>query len=114
MAGQDLRPDFAVFVDAFGVPAIVTRPAPDDTPIATEGIWVAPLPTDLPFGTATQRESPKRVLALPRAAVPTIPRKTHIVAAEILGGTEVRWRVDGFEGQEVDHIRCIVVPDPEP
>jgi hypothetical protein len=109
MAGLDLRPAFSSMLAAFGLPAVVTRPVPDNDPITTSGIWVAPIPEDLPVGLTLQRQDPLKVFALPLADVPTMPRGTVIVAAETLGGTDVRWLVDGESRREFDHVRVIVV-----
>lgn len=96
---QTLRLDASFSV--LGVPATVTRPAPDDTPIATTGIWQSPLEEDAPFGTDLNRREPRRVLALRRDSVPTLPRGTRVLAPEKPGGANKAWSVDGLE-QRVD------------
>jgi len=110
MAGADLRPDFSTARAAFGVPATVTRPAPDDTPIDTEVIWLPPPPTDVPFGLELQRQEPKRILSIPLADVPTVPTGTLIACPEVLAGAVQQWTVDGFDRYEFDAVRVIVVP----
>ena len=45
-----------------GVPATVTRPAPDDTAIATRVIWVTPLTEEVGFD--LQRAEPRRIASL--------------------------------------------------
>lgn len=93
-----------------GVAATVTRPAPDNAPIETTGIWqVAPLEEQQPFGTDFRRVEPRRVMVLSRADVPTIPRGTVIVAPETLDGVDKTWKVDGLDRTEGDHWRAIVV-----
>ena len=111
MAGLDLRPDFSSAQTAFGVPATVTRPEPDDTPIETTVIWVPPIPTDFPPGFDAQRQEPQRILALPLVDVPTAPRGTLIEAPDVLNGEAQRWLVDGFDRYEFDAMRVVVVPD---
>lgn len=98
---------------AHGVAATVTRPAPDNAPIATRGIWVtSPLEEPRAFGTDYARREPRRVFALAKSAVPTLPRGTVIVAAETLGGATKTWRVDGFDPQEVqEQWRAILKPE---
>lgn len=99
-------------LSAHGVAATVTRPTPDDTPISTRGIWLRPADDPQPYGTDLRRRDPRRVIALPRADVPTLPRGTLVEAAEITGGAALTWRVDGFDQvAEVDHWRAIVVRD---
>lgn len=105
----DLRPAFGLMVDAFGLPVVVTRPAPDDTPIETNGIWVAPVTDSVPFGTDFQRRDVRRVIAISRADVPALPHGSKLVAAEQLGDTPRTWKVDGVERLEPDHIRVVVV-----
>jgi len=83
---------------AHGVSATVTRPAPDDTPVSTTGIWYTqPLDETRPFGTDFQRRD-----------LSTLPRGTTIVAPETIGGTDKTWVVDGLERVEADTWRAIV------
>ena len=75
--------------DAHGVPATVTRPFPDVTPIVTRGIWMTPglsrpFTEAFPRDFALQRREPERVMALQRSAVPTVPKGTRIDASEQL------------------------------
>lgn len=121
MAASDLRVSMAPMVDAFGLPIVVTRPAPDDEPIATVGLWISssdqdkrgaqPLDEVRPIGSDFQRREPRKVLAVPRDAVLTkFPRGSFIQAADALGGTVRTWRTDGFDRVEPDVWRVIVVP----
>ena len=120
----DLRVPLDPALTAFGVPATVTRPAPDNWPVATTAIWLPPLLEEpRPVGTDFQRREPRRLLSLPRAApgipgsvggdrvLSTMPRGTTIVAAERLGEAAKTWRVDGLERTEADEWRVIVVID---
>jgi hypothetical protein len=111
---SDLRPEMGTFFDRFGVPVTVTRPAPDDTPIETTGIFVEVAEMDVPSGLAFQRKEPQRLLALMRTEVPTVPRGTAVLAPELLGGEVLRWRIDGLERADADHHRVYLIPDPEP
>lgn len=111
MAGADRRPAFSSAQTAFGVPATVTRPAPDDEPIETIVVWLPPIPNDAPAGFDLQRQDPKKVLSVPIADVPTVPRRTVIEAPEVRNGEIKRWRVDGFDRYEFDAVRVTVVPD---
>src|SRR5687768_3198209 len=87
-----------VTASVHGVAATVTRPAPDETPIETRGIWVtSPLEEPRAFGTDFQRRAPRRVLALPVSAVPTLPRGTLVSAPDQSGGAVKVWRVDGLD-----------------
>lgn len=95
---------------AHGVAATVTRPAPDDDPIVTTAIWVTPTTNPLPAGLALQRHDQRRVLALKRADVPTVPTKTLIVAPPKAGDADQTWRVDGTDRVEPDHVRVTVQP----
>jgi hypothetical protein len=101
-------------LDAFGVPAVVIRPAPDDDPIDTIGVWVSPVTDEPPSGLELRRKEPRRTLVLSRDAVPTVPRGTIVMAPERAGAEPQRWQVDGTERIEVDHVRVVVVPAPEP
>lgn len=105
----DLRVPIGVAVATFGVPATVTRPAPHQTPIPTSAIWVSPTIEDVPPGLDIRRVSDIKVLWLPLADVPTVPRGTLIVAPEEGGATEKTWRVDGHSRREYDGVRVIVM-----
>lgn len=96
-----------------GVPATVTRPFPDDTPIVTRGIWLTWDTDAPPTGTEFQRREPRKVLALRRLDVPTVPRGTVILAPQKGGDTVQAWRVDGTETVFADHVRVIVVAAPD-
>lgn len=97
--GRDTRVPMAPFLEAFGVSIVVTRPAPDDIPIETTGIWmVLPLDEARPVGTDFQRRDPRQVLAIPRlATLPTLPRGTTLLAPEFAAGPVKGWRIEGFE-----------------
>lgn len=95
---------------AHGVPATFTRPAPDNTPIVAEGIWVTPVTEAIPGNVEFSRREPIRIMAVPRALVPTVPRGTTIVAPEVAGGVNKTWRVDATERVDVDRVRVVVVP----
>lgn len=115
---MDLGPLRALVRDlnfaAHGFPITVTRPYPDDEEIETRGIWVLPLTVDTPGGIEFTRRDPQRVLALRKDEVPTVPRGTVVLAPEYSGGEDRRWRVEGPERIEADHVRVLVVADPEP
>lgn len=96
---------------AHGVSATVTVDGQD--PIETTGIWLTPLTEEFPASTAFQRREPRRVMALSRAEVSLVPRGTLIQAALKSGDASQRWRVEGPERIEADHVRVWVVPDPE-
>jgi hypothetical protein len=107
---SDLRVPLDSALEAFGVPATVTRPAPDDTPIVTTGFWVSPLEETRPYGTDFQRRDPRRVFVLSRTTVPTLPRGTKVLAPEVLDGLVMTWRVDGLDGAVAqDHWRAVLI-----
>jgi len=97
-------------LDAHGVDVTVTRPAPDDDPIETSGIWMTTVTEDVPAVMDFQRRDPRRVMALSRADVPTVPRGTLIVAPEKAGDALQTWRVDGLDSLQADHTRVVVLP----
>lgn len=95
-----------------GVPATITRPAPDNTPIATSVIWLPP-PVDepRPAGTDFQRLAPRKVIGVRvTATLPSLPRGTTILAAAETGGTQKTWRVEDIaKPAELDLTRVLVV-----
>lgn len=110
---DDARVPVDVLLDAFGVPATVTRPVPDDTPIETTVVWQTPLTGDAPSGQEFRRHEPGRILAVDRAVVPTLPKGTQIVAPLRLGDADVTWRVDATERTDEDLHVVVVVREPE-
>lgn len=107
----DARVPFSSLLRAFGLPATVTRPAPDDAPISTSIIWLSPLAEDQPYGVDFSRRDPRKVLAVPRSAVVSMPRGTQISAAETPGSEVRSWRVDELlRPADVDHWRVAVTP----
>lgn len=110
----DALMEFALLVqfDCTGLPIAVTRPAPDDTPVTTTGVWIQrPLDESRPYGKDFQQGGPRKVLGIIRTTeLPTVPRGTVIFAAELEGGTVKTWRVDGYEAAvEPDLMRVILV-----
>lgn len=99
--------------DMDGVAVTITRPAPDTVALTlpTGGIWMTPLDEQEPTGTDFSRRDPRKVMAVARTeTLPTLPRGTLIVAAELDGGTPYTWRVDGYERPlEPDLMRVILV-----
>lgn len=98
-----------------GVPATVTRVAPaSTTPIATTVLWPSALPLqeDFAYGVDFSRKGPRRVMAISRVDVPTLPIGSAVVAPEQPGGSNVTWRVDGIERVEADTWRAIVMVAP--
>lgn len=98
-------------LDAFGVPATVTRPAPDATPVQTTAIWLAPLLEEqLPAGSDLQRREPRRVLAVMRSAtLQSLKRQSLIRAPEVQDGPALLWRVDAILHVEYDQWRVAIV-----
>lgn len=95
-------------IEIHGMDMTVTRPAPDDTPIATRGIWLTTETMEVPAGGGFVRREPYRVLAFSRRPVPTLPEGTLIQAPERMGGTPETWVVDGHHQTFADHYRAIV------
>lgn len=94
---------------AHGVDAVVTRPAPDNAPIDARLIWLTPESPDQPAGSILHRREARRVAALQRDQVATIPIGTMIVAPPRAGDDDAAWRVDGIERVEADHVRVVVI-----
>jgi hypothetical protein len=108
---QDLRVPMDPILAAFGVPATVIRPAPDDAPIETTLVWTAPFQADVPGGSAFQRTDPQRFASFDATLVPLLRRDTRVQAPELLGGTVRHWRVDGIDRVEADLVVVVMVAD---
>lgn len=92
-----------------GVPATVTRPAPDDTPIDTRVIWMVAGSEQLPSGAGFGRVGPTQLLALRRDEVPTVPIGTVILAPPPGSTVAVGWVVDGIDVVDGDHVHANVL-----
>jgi len=91
-------------------PATVTRPAPDDTPITTRIIWVVPGSEAGPSGADFGRTDRRRIVAIRRDEVPTVPTGTRINAAEPPDTTLRDWITDGpLTPMDADHVRVFVI-----
>jgi hypothetical protein len=98
---------------AHGVDVTVRRPYPDEDEIPARGIWETQGIEDVPAGSDWTRRGVKRVMALLKSEVPTVPRGTTILAALPGGSTTYGWRVESVERAEAEHYRVIVVRDPD-
>lgn len=94
---------------AHGVPATITRPAPDDVPIETRVIWMTTAAQDQASGADYTRRDPHRVMVLRRDDVPTAPRGTRILAPEKADDAPETWVIDAHETTQADQHRVIVM-----
>jgi len=103
---------FTVNLAAHGVPAVITRPAPDETPVTTRGIWLPSLTDEQRVGGDAQAANPRKVFVIPRDTTFTSrpPRGTLISAPDETGTDARLWRVDGLERSESDQWRLILLP----
>lgn len=96
--------NFAVF----GVPILVTREG--EAGIETCGIWLTHETDDYPVNASFQRREAKRAMAVSLAEVESVPRGTAIEAPEYCGDDKRRrWKVDGIDRIEADHVRVVLV-----
>lgn len=105
---MDARPTFEAVLAAFGVEAEVT--VPGGTPVGTRVAWMPPVSVEAPAGEAFRRVEARRVVAVPKSAVPQLPRGTVVFAPEEQGGTPSAWSVDEVQRVYSDHYRATVVP----
>jgi hypothetical protein len=111
---DDLRPPLGPIFAALGVPATVTRPAPDNAPIETTGVWISPDTMEFPVGTDFQRKERQYLIAFMRREVPTVPRASVVVAPKVLDGPRFQWLADGVaRADDPDMHYVIVVPATE-
>jgi hypothetical protein len=111
---MDSPPQLRAALDAFALPAVVTPP--DGISVETRVFWLSST-VEVPPGTELRRAEMRRILVIPRADVPSVPRGTVV---SVLGGSLVDaeespcdpnlWRVDAVDHVDVDHVRAIVVP----
>jgi hypothetical protein len=103
----DLRPPLDAALTAFGVPATVTPVggAPVAVTVIAAGRPAPPAAGDL--GLAASLVDLRRVVAVPRALVPTLPVHSTILAD--LTGTGARaWHVDRVDDHAPDEFRVVV------
>lgn len=108
----DIRVPMDAVLSAFGLPATVRRPAPDDEEIEASVVWVTPLADGLPVGMDLKRSERRRTAMFSRDEVPTLPKRTLFEAAERDGDDVKTWRVEETEFADSDHHRVIVVEEP--
>jgi hypothetical protein len=89
------------------------------TAIVTRGIWLTNETPDVMSGVSRGGRDAfgnwrdvRRVLAIPRAALDSVPTHIVIVAPEQDGGDPKRWVVDGVDDKRADHTRVVLVPEP--
>lgn len=106
----DLRPSIDDALDAFDLPATVTRPSL--AAVVTTGFWLSELLEEAPIGREYRKREPRRVFVMARDAdLDTMPDGTLIAAAEMAGGEVKSWKKDGLAHPvESDTWRVIVVP----
>src|SRR5689334_8806219 len=106
---MDLGPLRTLVIDlnweVLGVDVTVTPPGGD--PVDTRGIWVTPQTELVPAGFDFPRVERRRVLALKRADVATVPRQSVILAREVDGESPRSWKVDGVDRIEAEHVRVV-------
>ena len=85
---------------------------PDGLPVETLVIWLMSLTEPVPVGDFG-RSSPRRMLAIRRDDVPTVPRGTLIEVTEHLLAAPTLWMVDAMESVQSDHHRVVVLPQQE-
>jgi hypothetical protein len=111
---MDLRSVRALVVDlnfrTHGVPALVTFNDPELGSIDTTGIWLPELEEDAPYGSDLRRRDPRRLMALPRNVLATMPRGTTVDAPDRSGDVVKSWRVDGLGRHEAEIWRVILIP----
>lgn len=105
---MDLRPPLSLALDAFGVDALVAPPSGPS--VETTAFWLPSETEEVPSGGDLRRAEQKRVVVLPRADVPEVPRGTVITMAEADGGAPVDWKVDSADKHDYDHHRVVVLP----
>ena len=87
----------ATNVAAHGVAVTVTRPAPDDVPVATTGVWRRTPQESMPVSTDFRRAEPRKILQVPRtASLPTLPRGSIVLAPDETDGVDKTWQIEGF------------------
>lgn len=94
---------------AHGVPAQITRPAPDDTVIPTSVIWVPTENQQLPAGAGFGRVGPTHLMAIRLDEVATVPTGTVVLAPEPGATTAVGWKVDGIAAYNAYYVLALVV-----
>lgn len=89
---------------------LVTITPPFEEAFTSTGIWRPSRDEDFPEGDDANRLSPRRSMALPRAAVGSLPLGSIIFAPEKPGGTARDWKVDAYEELEDNTLSVKVVP----
>jgi hypothetical protein len=91
-----------------GVAATVT--VPSGVAVATRVVWLTPVAEEVPAGADLRRSEPRRIMAIRRDDLPSVPIGTLIKVTEHLLDSPSEWAVDGTETIRSDHYRVVVVP----
>jgi len=83
----------------YGVPATVTRPAPDDTPVSCTVILRVEQLQERRFpGGDLQKREGRRVMSFQKADFATsLPRGTTVAAPERKGAADKAWQIDSID-----------------
>lgn len=104
----DIRPTIDAALGAFALDAVVTPPG--EEAVETRAFWLPPTTAAVPGGSEFRRAEPRRVLVLPLAGLPAVPRNTIVTVPEFAGGEPAEWKVDSAERLDFDHYRAVVLP----
>ena len=104
---MDLRPPLSLAMDAFSVPAVVTLKS--ENPVTTRGVWLSPEAVGFDVGDEYQGRAPKRIMAIGKSDVPTIPRGTKIVAPEESGEATKTWEVQESARVQNDQHNIVLI-----
>lgn len=102
----DLRVPWDALAAPFGVSATVD---PDGAAIETTAIWVDASVIESPVGQNFQGAEARKVLALSRDEVPSVPQGTVILAPLRKADTPRRWQVDSTVAVDADQTKVLVI-----
>lgn len=102
---------FGTYADPGPFAKAATVTPPDSEPVQTAVIWLNRSEAS-PGDSAYQREEQRRVVAIRRDHVPSVPRGTLVACAALLEDEPQVWVVDATESVAPDHQRVAVIPAP--
>lgn len=110
MSLRSCLPDQNGFEGLAGLVTATVTPVGGDPIEDVPWLWMGPETADVPAGMQVRRREQRRVAAVARSIVPTLPLGSLVVAPELLDGEARTWKVDGPEFLDAAHRRVLVVP----
>ena len=90
----------------------ITVTLPNSAAVETVGLWLEPEFPEVPSGSSFGRGESRRLMAIRKSDVTSVPRLTLVDAPLIPGGTILNWRVDSVDDDDNNKHVVVLIPEP--